>query len=213
MYSSFDNFLNDTEDTRDTKIVAFDKSTKLIKAPEGPNTIVDSECILIDSRHRLLSQFDYPSFFQVKFSPGDSSNGGATINQRFKNVVSMRIHEAILPISAAAYPYLILKIPELDTSFHGTSDVTGRAFALLVPDFSSTGTVFTNFRVKTSSCNCYKIFKPSINLPSTLTIELLTPEGDKFGFPEVSIAGDNQITFIFQIEFEIVNNTIKTSIV
>lgn len=210
MYSSFDKYL---KDDLNKKTVEFNKSTELIKQVKGPDTIIDSECILIDSRHRLLSKFDYPSRFQVKFSPSDVSNGGATINTRFKNVISIRIHEIIMPITAASYPYLILKIPELDTSFYGTSDITSRAYAILIPDYSSAGTVFTNFRVKTSSCNCYKIFKPSINLPSTLTIEIYTPDNVLFGSPEVSIANDNQITFLFQIEYETPNNTISTSIV
>lgn len=84
--------------------------------------------------------------FQVKFNAsGDFS--GAGINNSFKNVLSVELVSAILPVDAhienfdtriylniMKYPYLLLGIEELTGVFSGTNINNDKAFATLVFD-------------------------------------------------------------------------------
>ena len=84
--------------------------------------------------------------FQVKFNAsGDFS--GAGINSSFKNVLSVELVSAILPVDAhienfdtriylniMKYPYLLLGIEELTGVFSGTNINNDKAFATLVFD-------------------------------------------------------------------------------
>lgn len=84
--------------------------------------------------------------FQVKFKPSDDFIG-AGINSSFKNVVSVELVSAILPVDAhieafdtriylniMKYPYLLLSINELTGVFNGTNINNDRAFTTLVFD-------------------------------------------------------------------------------
>ena len=84
--------------------------------------------------------------FQVKFN-ASSDFSGAGINTNFKNVVSVELVSAILPVDAhiesfdtriylniMKYPYLLLNIEELDGVFRGTNINNDKAFSTLVFD-------------------------------------------------------------------------------
>lgn len=84
--------------------------------------------------------------FQVKFN-ASSDFSGAGINTNFKNVVSVELVSAILPVDAhiesfdtriylniMKYPYLLLNIEELDGIFRGTNINNDKAFSTLVFD-------------------------------------------------------------------------------
>ncbi len=84
--------------------------------------------------------------FQVKFNQS-STYDNATIQQIYRNVVSVELVSAIMPMDAAIvpfdtriyngimrYPYLLLRIDELDSVFRGTNNWTDRAFSTLIYD-------------------------------------------------------------------------------
>jgi hypothetical protein len=84
--------------------------------------------------------------FQVKFN-ASSDFSGAGINTNFKNVVSVELVNAILPVDAhiesfdtriylniMKYPYILLNIEELDGVFRGTNMNSDKAFSTLVFD-------------------------------------------------------------------------------
>ena len=91
--------------------------------------------------------------FQVKFNQ-NSDFKGAGISQMFRNIVSVELVSAILPMDTSIipfdtriylgvmkYPYLLLRIDELDSVFRGTNNWADRAFSTLLFDkvyFSST---------------------------------------------------------------------------
>lgn len=114
--------------------------------------------------------------FQVKFKAGQDFEG-AGINREYKNIISVELVSAILPIDAhiepfdtriylniMKYPYLLLRIDELDSVFMGTNTHTDRAFSTLVFDkFHNTETLSgdhitsnVNSVVKTSFSNEFK---------------------------------------------------------
>ncbi len=84
--------------------------------------------------------------FQVKFNQS-STFEGAGISQLYKNVVSVELVSAILPMDSSIipfdtrlynglmkYPYLLLRIDELDSVFRGTNNWVDRAFSTLLFD-------------------------------------------------------------------------------
>jgi len=84
--------------------------------------------------------------FQVKFNPS-SDFTGAGINNSYKNVLSVELVSAILPVDThiepfdtriylniMKYPYLLLSIEELEGVFSGTNMNNDKAFATLVFD-------------------------------------------------------------------------------
>lgn len=188
------------------KYKPFDTDNMLMcKEVKGPETSIISECVLIDSRSRNLSTYPKSSRFRVKFGPSSSeTSADSFITKKFKNVQSIKISDVVIPSNlAGTEQYISLLIPELQDTFHGTTEITRRAFAILIPDFSTTGGTFTNFRVKTSSCHCFKVFDPPIAFTS-LTFELYSASGELLNAPsEVSIDPDNQIVYSLQIQSEI----------
>ena len=84
--------------------------------------------------------------FQVKFNQSNTFTG-AGISQLYRNVVSVELVSAILPMDASIlpfdtrlynglmkYPYLLLRIDELDSVFRGTNNWVDRAFSTLLFD-------------------------------------------------------------------------------
>ena len=102
--------------------------------------------------------------FQVKFNQ-PSGYDGATIQQLYKNVMSVELVSAILPMDAAIlpfdtriyngimrYPYLLLRIDELDSVFRGTNNFTDRSFSTLIYDkVYFTNTLSTDYISSTSN--------------------------------------------------------------
>ena len=84
--------------------------------------------------------------FRVKFNQHNTFTG-AGISQMYKNVVSVELVSAILPMDSSIipfdtrlynglmkYPYLLLRIDELDSVFRGTNSWADRAFSTLLFD-------------------------------------------------------------------------------
>ena len=84
--------------------------------------------------------------FRVKFNQHNEFTG-AGISQMYKNVVSVELVNAILPMDSSIvpfdtrlynglmkYPYLLLRIDELDSVFRGTNNWVDRAFSTLIFD-------------------------------------------------------------------------------
>ena len=102
--------------------------------------------------------------FQVKFNQSNTFTG-AGISQLYRNVVSVELVSAILPMDTniipfdtrlynglMKYPYLLLRIDELDSVFRGTNNWVDRAFSTLLFDkvfFSSI--LSTEYTTGTSS--------------------------------------------------------------
>jgi hypothetical protein len=85
--------------------------------------------------------------FQVKFNQNAGYQGGATISQLYRNVISVELVSSVLPMDAnivpfdtriylglARYPYLLLRIDELDNVFRGTNNWVDKAFSTLIFD-------------------------------------------------------------------------------
>ena len=88
--------------------------------------------------------------FQVKFNQKYDPNNrqsGTQITQIFRNILSVELVMAILPLetnietfdtrlyfNVSKYPYLLLKIDELDRVFNGTNNDTEGAFSMLIYD-------------------------------------------------------------------------------
>jgi len=84
--------------------------------------------------------------FHVKFNQSNTFSG-AGISQFYRNVVSVELVSAILPMDSSIipfdtrlynglmkYPYLLLRIDELDSVFRGTNNWVDRAFSTLLFD-------------------------------------------------------------------------------
>ena len=84
--------------------------------------------------------------FKVQFNQ-NSTFEGAAISQLYRNIVSVELVSAILPMDTTIntfdtriygglmkYPYLLLRIDELDGVFRGTNNWTDRAFSTLLFD-------------------------------------------------------------------------------
>lgn len=155
-----------------------DKLTKL-QIESQPEYIEKVHYISVNSADRkweASTDDDTRYNFQVKFK-ASSDFSGAGINSIFKNIISVELVSAILPMDAhiepfdtrvymniMKYPYLLLKIDELDGVFMGTNINNDKAFSTLVFDkFHNTEilsgdhiTSNVNSVVKTSFSNEFK---------------------------------------------------------
>jgi hypothetical protein len=85
--------------------------------------------------------------FQVKFNQNQDYQGGATISQMYRNVISVELVSSVMPMDAfiepfdtriymglSRYPYLLLRIEELDNVFRGTNNWVDKAFSTMIFD-------------------------------------------------------------------------------
>lgn len=85
--------------------------------------------------------------FQVKFNQNSEYSGSATISQMYRNIVSVELVSAVMPMDAyidpfdtriymglSRYPYLLLRIEELDNVFKGTNNWVDKAFSTMIFD-------------------------------------------------------------------------------
>ena len=85
--------------------------------------------------------------FQVKFNQNSEYEGSATIAHMYRNIVSVELVSAIMPMDShiekfdtriymglSRYPYLLLRIDELDNVFRGTNNWVDKAFSTLLFD-------------------------------------------------------------------------------
>lgn len=167
--------------------------------------------------------------FQVKFN-ASSDFSGAGINTIYKNIISVELVNAILPIDAhiepfdtriymsvMKYPYLLLRIEELDGVFRGTNVSNDKAFSTLVFDKFFNSEVLSsdhitsnvNSAVKTSFSNEFKRgyirYNPAYfekkkyyNAPlaslNKMTITLTDHRGNAFN-NQADVLGINAIAF------------------
>jgi len=112
-----------------------------------PKYIEKVHYINVNSVDRLWSENAESRFsYKVQFNQA-SGFEGAAISQLYKNIVSVELVSAILPMDTTIntfdtriygglmkYPYLLLRIDELDGVFRGTNNWTDRAFSTLLFD-------------------------------------------------------------------------------
>lgn len=85
--------------------------------------------------------------FQVKFNQNQDYQGSATISNMYRNIVSVELVSAVMPMDAyidpfdtriymglSRYPYLLLRIEELDNVFKGTNNWVDKAFSTMIFD-------------------------------------------------------------------------------
>jgi hypothetical protein len=117
--------------------------------------------------------------FQVKFNQS-SGYDNATIQQVYRNVISVELVNAILPMDASIvpfdtriyngimrFPYLLLRIDELDNVFRGTNNWTDRAFSTLIYDkVYFTNTLSNDYIAGTSTSNSVVQSSPKTSFAS-----------------------------------------------
>ena len=85
--------------------------------------------------------------FQVKFNQNQDFRGGATISNIYRNIISVELVSSIMPMDSyvepfdariymglSRYPYLLLRIEELDNVFRGTNNWVDKAFSTMIFD-------------------------------------------------------------------------------
>jgi hypothetical protein len=144
--------------------------------------------------------------FSVNFDPGNTRQGfypQLTTNKKFKNISRIELVKAILPteglipltqrsggnfintakLNALTYPYIALRIPELDVNNYGSDDVLNNSFATLQYDanwYSDNTNLEDGYLAMIPKfMKCQKIYQPTpLATLQKLTIEMLTPEGN-----------------------------------
>jgi len=149
--------------------------------------------------------------FSVNFDPANNGQGyypQVRVQEKFKNIVRIELVKAILPIEGLnvlvqkdlsgntttayqsnilSYPYVSVRIPELENNNYGSDNFLDRAFGVLQYDanwYSDPGT----FPVETDSrgytalipkfLKCQKVYAPApLSTLQRLTISLLRPDG------------------------------------
>ncbi len=85
--------------------------------------------------------------FQVKFNQNQDYQGGATVSNMYRNIISVELVSGVMPMDAfidpfdtriymglSRYPYLLLRIEELDNVFRGTNNWVDKAFSTMIFD-------------------------------------------------------------------------------
>jgi len=157
--------------------------------------------------------------FSVNFDPANNSQGlypQVSVQQKFKNIVRIELVKAILPIeglqtviqknadasnntnyqlNVLSFPYVSIRIPELENNNYGSDNFLDRAFGVLQYDanwYSDPGTTpgQTDSRGFTALIpkflKCQKIYSPApLSTLQKLTIDMLQPNGNS-----ISLAAD-----------------------
>ena len=150
--------------------------------------------------------------FTVQFDPANNGQGlypQVSVQQKFKNIVRIELVKAILPIeglqtvlqknadlsnntnfqfNVLSYPYVSVRIPELENNNYGSDNFLDRAFGVLQYDanwYSDPGTSpsQTDSRGFTALIpkflKCQKIYSPApLSTLQKLTIDMLQPNGN-----------------------------------
>jgi hypothetical protein len=148
--------------------------------------------------------------FTVNFDPANNGQGyypQVRVQEKFKNIVRIELVKAILPIeglnvlvqqesgssntayqsNVLSYPFVTVRIPELENNNYGSDNFIDRAFGVLQYDanwFSDPGTYppETDSRGYTALIpkflKCQKVYTPApLSTLQRLTISLLRPDG------------------------------------
>ena len=132
-----------------------------------PKYIEKVHYINVNSVDRLWSNSTESRYsYKVQFNQS-SGFDGAAISQLYRNIVSVELVSAIMPMDTTIntfdtriygglmkYPYLLLRIDELDSVFRGTNNWADRAFSTLLFDkVFFTNTLSTDYISGTSTSN------------------------------------------------------------
>jgi hypothetical protein len=157
--------------------------------------------------------------FSVTFDPGNNGQSlfpQVAVQQKFKNIVRIELVKAILPIeglttviqkntdlsnntnyqsNVLSFPYISVRIPELENNNYGSDNFLDRAFGVLQYDanwYSDPGTTpsQTDSRGFTALIpkflKCQKVYSPApLSTLQKLTIDMLQPNGNA-----ISLAAD-----------------------
>ena len=149
--------------------------------------------------------------FTVNFDPGNNGQGlfpQVSVQQKFKNISRIELVKAILPIeglqtliqkntdlsnntnyqvNVLSYPYVTVRIPELENNNYGSDNFIDRSFGVLQYDanwYSDPGTspAQTDSRGYTAFIpkflKCQKVYSPApLSTLQRLSIDLLQPTG------------------------------------
>jgi hypothetical protein len=146
--------------------------------------------------------------FSVNFDPGNNKQGfysQLTTNKKFKNITRIELVKAIIPteglipltqrvtspstafvntakLNALTYPYIAMRIPELDVNNYGSDDVLNNSFATLQYDanwYTDNANLEDGYLAMIPKfMKCQKVYQPTpLATLQKLTIEMLTPEG------------------------------------
>jgi hypothetical protein len=138
---------NKAQPTNDMSLSQMQEALIKLQRDTQPKYIEKVHYININSVDRHWEKNAESRFqFQVKFNQSNTFTG-AGISQLYRNVVSVELVSAILPMDASIipfdtrlynglmkYPYLLLRIDELDSVFRGTNNWVDRAFSTLLFD-------------------------------------------------------------------------------
>jgi hypothetical protein len=138
---------NKAQPTNDMSLAEMQEALIKLQRDTQPKYIEKVHYININSVDRHWEKNAESRFqFQVKFNQSNTFTG-AGISQLYRNVVSVELVSAILPMDASIipfdtrlynglmkYPYLLLRIDELDSVFRGTNNWVDRAFSTLLFD-------------------------------------------------------------------------------
>ena len=169
---------NLNEIIKEDKAVIMPNAIQHIESFEKPKVVVDSKCFLFDSRHRDRIRYPNTNNYGISFNP-DPSATGAIIRNPSRNITKINIDNVILPSVALNYPYIKLKIDELNNeSISVTDGLSNDIYAILIPNKTVTASSFINCLIQTG-CQ---------HLPSTisslkkLTISFYDPNGVLINF-------------------------------
>jgi hypothetical protein len=146
--------------------------------------------------------------FSVLFDPGNNRQGftlSPSSTKKFKNISRIELVKAILPteglitltqhtasgggtyvndakLNVLTYPYVILRVPELDVNNYGTDDSLNNAFGVLQYDANwysdSTRLEDGYLAMIPKFMKCQKVYQPTpLATLQKLTIELNAPDG------------------------------------
>lgn len=144
--------------------------------------------------------------FSINFDRGNSKQGfytTPTATKKFKNITRIELVKAILPtegletlttctsgttyaniakLNVLNYPYILVRIPELDTNNYGTDNNLDNSFAMLQYDANwytdSTNLEDGFLAMIPKFMKCQKVYQPTpLATLTKLTIELQSPDG------------------------------------
>jgi len=157
--------------------------------------------------------------FSVNFNVGNNHQGfnySPTATKKFKNISRIELVKAIVPtegitnlvtrassafntstrINILTYPYIVVRIPELDGNNYGTDDNLDNAFGVLQYDANwiSDATNLTDgfLAMIPKFMKCQKVYQPTpLATLTKLTIQLQTPDGSSISNVADTLAVQN----------------------
>ncbi len=155
---------NKAQPINDINLIKLQEDLIKLQRDSQPKYIEKVHYININSVDRQWEQNAESRYqFQVKFNQNNTFTG-AGISQLYKNVISVELVSAILPMDSSIipfdtrlynglmkYPYLLLRIDELDSVFRGTNNWVDRAFSTLLFDKVYFSSILSNEYVSGSS--------------------------------------------------------------